>query len=427
VFYIRENYYVLIAFVVMMLISVTATAMEIKPNARLDMQYTDNAKKVAENEKKDLIVTTSVGTGIKEDTGPIQLDINGSIKYLDYTQDTFDNQTYFNLDATANWEMLKDRLGWKVQDFYTQQSINSLDPDTPDNTADSNVFTFGPNINYAISGRQSLTIKPEFRRYDYEHQLIDNQQNSLDVSWKYHLFRTVEVGMRGGVNKVYYDDQQFTDNDFRSVHFTLAGTRPSYDLSAEIGLTQVKKKDVTYARGLTGNMSWLFNITGYSSMRTYIATDLTDANNSLLNASINPDEIDFSNDQISAEILRNSIVRLAYQRNNVTLNSRVWIELRKQNSVYPVGRDVQTVGLEFNHPLTATLSSGVNARYSSIELIDGDRKDAEYSIGGSLNYRFSRKILGAVNVKYYDKDSSIDTEDFDEMIVLVSVIYGYGG
>ena len=222
----RSNHCALLVAVGILFVSTTANTTEIKPNASFGMRYTDNIRKVAENEKKELIAISSIGASIKEDTGPLKLDANTSLKYMDYTQDNFNNQAYFNLNAKVNWAMLKDRLSWKVQDFFTQQSINSLNPDTPDNTADTNVFTFGPVINYRISGRQSLTITPEYRRYDYEDQIIDSQQNALNVSWNYQFYRTLSVGVRGEVNEVDYNDQQLTDNTFKKIHLTLSGKRP---------------------------------------------------------------------------------------------------------------------------------------------------------------------------------------------------------
>ncbi|MCK4704563.1 MAG: outer membrane beta-barrel protein [Gammaproteobacteria bacterium] len=399
--------------------------MDIKPSTSLAMEHTNNARKVTYNRENDLIMIGSVGASLNEDTGPFKLDANTSLTFMNYTQDTFDNQQYFNLNAVASWEMLKDRLDWILQDFYTQQSINSLNPDTPDNTSDTNILTFGPNIYYRISGRQSVTFKPEYRQFDYESQVIDNKQNSLDVSWNYQLFRTMNVGVRGGNSKVDYKDPLIPDNVFRNIHLTLSATRPDYNYSADIGSTHIEKESGDSIRGITGNMRWSLNITGYSNLHTYIASDLTDANNSLLNASINPNDGDFSTEQLSSEILRNHIFRLTYQRSDAKLSSNFWLELRNQDYEFAlIDREVQAAGFEFKYPLTAILSTGINTRYSNIELTDVDRLDTEYSIGGYFNYRFSRNLHGVVDLKYFDIDSSVDTADFSETSFFIGLVYG---
>ena len=401
--------------------------MDIKPSTSLAIQHTDNVRKVANNEETDLIMTGSVGASLNADTGPFKLDANTSLKYIDYTQGTFEPQRYFNLNATANWAMLKDRFDWKLQDFLTQQPIDPLHPDTPDNIQGTNVLTFGPTIYYRISGRQSVTLTPEYRKFSYEIQNLGNRQNSLNVSWNYQLFRTVNVGIRGDENKVDYEDQLLTDRVFRNIYLTLSTTRPDYDYSVELGSTQVERNSGEGLRGITGNMNLTINITGASTLRAYIASELTDSNSSLLNASINPDTGDFSNVQISSEPMHNRIFRLSYQRSDASLQSNVWTELRSQDYDFTLlDQEVLAAGFEFNYPLTALLSTGINAHYNRIEITDIDRKDTEYSIGANINYRYSRKLRGVIGLKYNDTNSSINTADFSETSIFINLIYGYG-
>lgn len=423
---IRPNHCALAFFAGIIFISHTARAVEIKPSASLALQYTDNARKTSDNEASDVLMITSIGAGIDAGSGPFQLKADTSLKHTNYIHDSFGDQQYFNLKASAGWEMLKERLDWKLQNFFTQQSIDSLNPNTPDNIQDSNVFTFGPNIYYRISGLQSLTISPQYRKFSYEIQNTDNQQNALDARWNYQLFRTVSIGVRGGTNKVDYDDPQNIDNTFTNIHLTLSAKRADYSYSADLGTTRVQPDDGNNVHGVTGNLRWLFNITGASSLRAYLASDLTDASNNLLNSSINPDDGDFSNEQISPEIMRNSVFRLAYQMGDAPLSSSLWLELREQDyELALLDREVQATGIEFNYPLTATLAAGINAGYSRTELTDTLRKDNQRSLGGIINVRFSRLLLGTVNLKYHDTNSSLDVMNYSEMTVYVGLVYGY--
>lgn len=426
-FRIRPGHGTLIIFAGIFFTDASARVMDIKSSASLDMQYTDNATKVAANKAGEMILTARAGARIDADTGPFQLDMDTSLQSIDYRNETYDNQQYFNLNATADWTMLKNRLDWKLQDFFTQQSIDSLNPDRPDNAQDTNVLTFGPNIYYRISGLQSFTLRPEYRKFSYEIQNIDNQQNALDVSWNYQLYRTMNVGLRGGLNETDYDDPLLTDNTFNNIHITLSATRQDYNYSVDLGATRVDRKGGDSVRGITGNISWLFDITANSTLRSYVSSDLTDSNNSLLNASINPDAGDFSNEQSSSEVSRNSIFRLSYQRSDATLKSDVWIGFRKLDYEFALlDREVRSAGFGFNYPLTAVLSAGINARYSGIDLIDTGRKDDQYSIGWDVSYRLSRKLLGVLDIKYNDKDSSVDIADYREMSAYIGLVYGYG-
>ncbi|MDH5387420.1 MAG: hypothetical protein OEY06_03095 [Gammaproteobacteria bacterium] len=410
------------------LINTTVSAMDIIPSAGLTMQYTDNVWKLPDNEKHDLIIITDIGASIDTASGPFQLDANTSLKHTDYTRDSFSSQQYFNLSATAGWEMIKDFLDWQLQDFYTQQSLDSLNPNTPDNTQDTNTITFGPNLHYRISGRQSITLNPQYRKFSYEIQNIDNQQNSLDASWNYQLFRTVNVGLRGGKNKVDYDEQTHIDNTFTNIHLTLSSTRSDYNYSADIGSTRVDRESGSSVRGTTGNIKWSYDITGRSNLRAHFASELTDASTNLLNSSINPDDASFSTEQLSAEVMRNSIFKLTLKKNDITSSTNVWLELRKQDYEFALlNQEIQALGFEMNYPLTAILSTGIDADYSQTESTDFGRKDRQRSIGCNFNYRFSSKLLGTADFKYHETNSSIETMSFDEFTVFISLVYGYNG
>ena len=425
---IRSNYCALIVSVAILSISTTVDAVEIKPNASFGMQYTDNVRGVSINEEDDFIAISRVGASVDAGSGPFKFDANTSLSYNNYIQDSFGIQRYFNLDATADWEMLKDRINWQVMDFFSQKSINSLNPSVPDNIQDTNVFTFGPTINHRISGRQSMTLKPTYRRFTYESQNIDNQQDSLGISWNYKLFRTMSVGVRGGINKTDYDDVLLTDNTFRNINLTLSAKRANYNYSADIGITNVDRDVGKGVRGITGNVNWLFDITGFSNLRAYVSSDITDSNNNLLGAAINPDDGGLLGEDISSEVLRKNNFRLTYQRAGAALIADIWIELSKQDYEFALlDREVKAAGFGFVRPLTAVLSIGINGSYNNIESTDIARTDKIISVGGSINYRWSRNISGVVDFTYTDNTSFVNTLNYSEASIFASVVYRYGG
>ena len=428
---IRLNNCALVIFTGIFLCSFTANAMDIRlePTVGVSTEYTDNSKLTENGELRELITTTYVGVNLDAGSGPFQLNANSTLKYLDYMQSTFTNRRYLNLNATAKWDMWKNRLDWKLQDFVTQQSMDSLSPDTPDNTQHVNVLTFGPNIYFPISGRQKVTLRPEYRKFNYHNDhTYNNQQNSLTADWNYQIYRTINIGFTGGTNEVDYSDPTISDNESSNIHFTISGQRLRFNYSGKLGSTYIENETGSEIHGITGDMIWVYNISDHSNLRTYIATDLTDTSNNLLNASINPENGDISNDQITTEILRNSIIRLAYQNNDPRLNTSIWLELRRQNyTVAMLDRDVQAAGIAFNYPITAMLSTGINTRYSRTELADTDRKDNLFNISGNINYRFSRRLLGSAELKYNKKYSTLDTAEFNEFRVLFSLAYKYGG
>ena len=138
-----------------------------------------------------------------------------------YTKDTFADQRYFNLAANAGWEMVKNRVNWFLRDNFSQRPIISLDSNTPDNLQNTNIFTFGVNLNQPVSARQNFSLVPMFTQYYYETLITDNKQLSLAATWNYQMFRLTNVGLNLSTRNVDYTEQAIEDTRFTNVGIIL--------------------------------------------------------------------------------------------------------------------------------------------------------------------------------------------------------------
>ena len=402
-------------------------ALDIEPGVGVGMEYTDNAALTPANEQSDLIAIGYVGARIEESSGPLQADVTTSLNHHHYTQNTFSNQNYFNLGATAGWEMVRDRLDWQLQNFFTQRSVNSVGSDTPDNTQNTNVFTFGLNTVFPLSDRQTFTLLPLYKNFYYEVQDTDNQRYELQANWFYQMYRLTSVGLDGGVSKIEYDSARIPDYTFTRIHGVVSGKRSHSEFDINFGYTYVDREQFDSGGGFTGDLTWLVNLTGHSQLRTFIASELTDSSQGSLNSSVNPENGDPSDQQISGDVLRNSIIALRYLRGDATLNLSLWGELRYQKyAEAPLDRETQTVGAEVNYPVTALLSSGIYGRYIRTKLTDVSRLDKEYAVGGNLSYQLSRKLRSVLDLRYRKKDSTQSGAEYNEMSAFLSLTYGFG-
>jgi len=427
VYRIRPEDYVLAIFTGMFFFSPPATAVTIEPGVGIGVESTDNATLIANNEVRDLIAVANVAVKIDAGSGPFHAEAITSVRFQGYRQNTFSDQNYFNLNATAGWAMLKNRLDWQLQDFFSQQPINSLDPATPANTQNINVLTFGPNIRFSPSGRQSITLRPEYRKFSYEIQNLDNEHESLDVSWNYKMFRSMSMSLRAGVSKVDYEEPAISDNTLRNIHVVASGTRSRSNYSVDLGTTHVERATGSSERGLTGRASWEFNLTRYSDVRAVISSNLTDTSTGLLDAARNPESGDFANVQTATEILRNKVARLAYTRKDANLKSKVWGEIRNLDyGLSTLDRSTQAAGLRFGYPLTATVSTGLYVDANETKLTGVARKDSRYNIGANINHRWSRKLRSVIDIKYQNNNSNLNIQDYSELSLFVGLIYGYG-
>ncbi len=114
-----------------------------EPGVGVGLEYTDNATLVNENQVNDLITAGYVGARVSENEGALTYNATASFNNHSYTQDTYPDQRYFNLGASADWAMIKDRFNWFLRNSFNQRTVIALNSNTPDNLQDSNIFSFG--------------------------------------------------------------------------------------------------------------------------------------------------------------------------------------------------------------------------------------------------------------------------------------------
>ena len=223
-------------------LSPVVAALEAGGSVGLDVIHTDNVRLVESGEEDDQIVTTRIGGHVKEDSGPLTGEANASLRYLDYLDNTFDEQTYFQLGASARWEQVKNRFVWNISDYFTQQDVDNLLPGTPDNTEDINAFNINANITLPVADKHTIDLIPSFQDYDYETSDTDNQQVGINAIWSYLLTPSISLFLDGGYRDVEYDNS-IANSDFTSTSLSAGfdARRGHYTYRASAGATRVDR------------------------------------------------------------------------------------------------------------------------------------------------------------------------------------------
>ena len=422
----QRNYFVYIAIAGFIFCSKTFAAVVFEPGVGIGVEYTDNATLVQENKVEDLILTSYVGGRASENEGSLRYDVSTTFNKYNYTQDSYVDQRYLNLGAVADWEMIKDRFNWTLSNYFSQAPVLSLVSNTPDNLQDTNVFSFGANILFPISARQNFSLIPLFTQYYYEVLLTDNKQYSLAANWNYQMSRLTNVGFNLSLREINYTEIDILgrapeDTTFTNMAIIFNGQRSRSVFTADLGATNVKRENGQETTGFAGYLNWLANLSSRSSFETLVSTDLTDA--STVAASVAGEGV-----QVTADVIRNSIINLAYLREDASLSTSIFARYNKlkYSDNTSLDRIIRDFGLQFSHPVTQLLSSGAYINYNRTKQIEDDRLDKRFIVGGNLTYNFSRKIHGLFDLKYRKKESTFAPENYDEFSVFVSLVYGFG-
>ena len=409
--------------------SSTAVALDFKSSIGAGLEYTDNARLTSQNEEDDWITSGNIAASLTETGGPLDTNVNTSLRYHDYVNDTYGSQSYFNLGALLGWKQIVNRLEWNASDFFTQTSVTSTNPDTPNNLQNTNVFSFGPSIKFPLADRQNISVSPVFRDFYYENSDTDNQQYGLSVGWFYQMYPTLNVGLSGTVSEVKYDNNN-VNSDFTRTSYqgSLSGNRPRSTYTLRLGVTNINRDRFNDQNGASGSLDWLFGISGKSSLRTFFSSDINDSSSAYYSSQIDPDTGDYSNVQTSGDVLRNNTARITYSRVGTVVNARVWTELRDLNyEVSPNDRKVMVVGTSLDRQVSPTITAGVYGDYNKTRETDMSRTDKIYLVGGKMGIKLSRKLSASINLQYQNKNSTQAVNEYSEYRVFAGINYGLAG
>ncbi len=412
--------------------SQVATAVLFEPGVGVGTEFTDNAKLAKTDKVGDLIAVGYVGGRLSENAGALTYNALATSNTTVYTQRTLSDKQYYGLSAGADWVMIKDRFNWFLKDTFGQRTINAFDSNTPDNLQNTNVFTFGADIRLIASGRQNLSLTPMFNMFYFDSLLTDNKQYSLTANWNYKMFRLTSIGFNLSVRSIDYTEKNqqgksIDDTTFTNMAVVLNGQRPRSVFAANLGATNVKRESGQEITGFAGYLNWVLDLSPRSKFETRVSTDFTDTGRVGVALPGNPD-IGNEGVQITTDVVRNSFLYMGYIRDGSTFRTSLLARYREvKYSDSPLDRVIRWGSFRVAYPVTPLLSSGAYMIYNRTEELDTNRLDTRFIVGGDLNYKFSRKIRGRLNVKYRQKNSTLATENYDEYTVFVSLVYGFGG
>lgn len=429
----RREYIVTLVAVGLCFFSQAVFALLFEPGVGAGLEHTNNATLVSENEVNGLTTIGYVGAHILEDEGALTYDAAAVFNNRRYTPDTSPEKRYFGLGATADWEMVRDRFNWFLRDYFNQRTINSLNSNTPENLQNSNAFTFGANIRFPISRRQSFSLVPTFHQYYYESSPTNNKQYALVANWNYQMFRLTNVGFNFSARKINYTEDNLLglsieDTTFTNMAIIFNGQRLRSIFTVNLGATNVKRENGQEATGFSGYFDWLADLSSRSKFQTLASTALTDTSSrAALTITDEPADSSSKGIQITSDVIRSSMIYLAYMRQDATLGTRISTRYEKvKYSDNPLDRIVRDFRLRFSYPVTQLLSSDAYAYYYRTKQLETERLDKTFIVGGNLRYDFSRKLGGLLDLRYRKKESTFSPENYDEYSVFVSLVYGFG-
>lgn len=406
-----------------------ARAAEITSNVGYALEYTDNARLVPDSTQEEWTNVASAGLSLLENSASLSARIRAQAEYRDYKNDIFSDETVLNLNSSILWRISPDRFTWMAEDFLTQSAIQSLEPDTPSNRQQVNVFTTGPDFRLRLSPVHALQLGARYTRNTYETSDLDNTRNSGVASWIFQSSPRTSFSVNYNAQTVDYDDAIRNPNFDRYDTFLQIAHELSRDqLVMNAGTTSLQRNNVPDVDGSSGRFSWMHQVSPVSTFALSISSELSDVGREALiageAAALGQQPVPGAS--ITGDVFRakNASVNFTHHRE---LGSDV-VGLFKSRNEYkfsPSEEERKGGNVEIGYELSGNRAASVFAAYAKTEstVITPATIFTDKNYGLRFTYHFTKNLNLGLVLSRNQRDSANAFEEYTERRAKLTLSY----
>ena len=221
-------------------------------------QHSDNITRVSTNEQSEWIDSLLAGFAYQERTVDLVARVLAQAMHNDYRDDTFDDETLYELNSFAVWTISPQRFFWTVQDDYQQGLLNSTLPSTPANRTNVNVFSTGPDVFIRLAPVHSLTFGARAGDVYTDEANADNTRFSGLAGWMYQSSPRTTLSLNYQTLDVNYDDSALNNSFTNQGYFFRIQFRPTRSqYSLDLGNNNVSFDRGDDVEGALARFSWI--------------------------------------------------------------------------------------------------------------------------------------------------------------------------
>ena len=407
----------------------------------LGIEHNDNVNLSEHDPASEDILEPQIAFGYKQDGATLQAYANGAIQYRDYLGGDFSDEVRGQLSGHLNWTAVPDRLNVTVEDYLSVQPVNPLQPNTPNNQQQTNVFAVAPTLDFRVGE----TMRGE---------AVAGYINSYADETK--EFNTQRVGGALRLIKDLDPTSSISANaDDEHVHFTDAAGGPDYnrysvfgrytqkwtkvDLTADLGYAWLNYSGNVFADRdePLGRATLDWHASERSTFTVDFAYQFSDSASGML-ANTQVQTPDSSRPPQSIAVGDATTTSQAYLEHRFGVGYR-WLGERLTFNVDPYYRELDysdgtvlatgldetvrgvTTGVTYLlRPLLSIgfVATGENLRYDSI-----GRRDKTWDLGAIVTQQWTRNWSGRLQFTHYTRDSNVVDQSFNQNIVYFALVY----
>ncbi len=388
----------------------------------------DNILRTDDNQVDERMATAGIELDVLHDGPRLSADVYVNADYIEYLDDSFDNDLEGGATAVADYWFILDRLGWNLQYNFGQQVFDPLAPIRPDNRENVSYLTTGPQLEMPLGSRFEFQASVDYSDTSYE--INPNDQTRLGA--RASIGRLMGAGRTLSLvatqETVEYDDNFLTpDFERQGLFLRFESINSRNTLTVDLGVNQLELDGadetgdgtlfrVDWTRVLSNGVELTLGAgTRYSDQGDIFrffqnaAFDLVDTEN--VSGIASPFRNNYGSVIFSLEKPRTSIDLVAlYSDEDYEFESTFDREVKQLN--FLLVRD-------FTNKIFGEL--GIDASSREFISVNRDDRDVQYTV--SLGFRFSSALSTVLSYQHFTRSSNQGTTEFDEDRIFLRVSY----
>jgi hypothetical protein len=417
-------------------LSYSANAAELDYQIGLRLLHSDNISLVEDDKISDTVLSPQLRFTLEHNGPSLQASVRGDVQYLDYLDNSYDNDTRGEFEGQLDWTLLPDRITLMAADTLSQQSVSTFSAFNPGNQQQINVFVAGPSF-YARFGevtRGQLDLRYT-NSYAEETAGFNNDRYNLAVRLRRELNATDQLLINVESTKVEFDTFSDIYNYKRhDAYATYHSQLSRVELLVDAGYTRLQPNapvDSVSSTLFRANVDW--QVTASSLLGASFRHEFADATQDLVVAIGNPDDPgqppvgnpDNPNLLVVPDTYKQKQLAMYYDFTGQRLRMRLAPYYQQLRYLRDSTFDSNSYGARLNG--TYQLQEQTFLTFiASREARDFDnlgREDRDTTLGVGLERRFSRHWGGTLEYRHRKRNSSTDGQNYGENLAMLSFSY----
>lgn len=392
--------------------------------------YSDNINRAAQDEVDEIMAAVGADVFIEQFTRRLSAHLAGSVAYVEYLDETYDNELIGNLFGEADIAIVPDRFSWWIQDNFAQTRRDAASPVTPENRENVNYFTTGPVVTLPVGTRTGLRLAGRYSDVYYE----DSDFGNTSLFGSAALFRSFTEASRISLNlsaeNTEYDNPLLAADyeEYEAfISYQIAAARTS--LIADVGYTELRFDD-TSSDGFLARLTLTRQLGPYSMLAVSAGREFSNSAD-LVRLLQESDSTGTSTQPVQAtgSPFKSTYGRVDWDflRNRTQLGAGAEFYKEDYEIDEAFNRKRHVYQLRAGRELNRTLSLRAEAGYARETYEVQAREFSELTGDVFLDWRMGRHWYTSMHYRWIDRSDDVAVNEFNENQIWLLVGYSRSG